>query len=128
MISLQAIDVPDISAVAAGQDIVLWNDKYLNMKLDVYLIRSHTVHTVKRNGDEKMNVAKNMEFVFVAAVVVATSLANAFAAPAAPLEVSAKSAFVKAPVAEAPVAEAPVITIVVVGKRPTAAQKAKRTV
>jgi hypothetical protein len=67
-----------------------------------------------------MNVAKNMEFVFVAAVVVATSLANAFAAPVAPLEVSAKSAFVKAP---APVN--PPITIVVFGKRLTAAQKAK---
>ncbi|WP_075792468.1 hypothetical protein [Massilia putida] len=70
-----------------------------------------------------MNVAKNMEFVFIAAVVVATSLANAFAAPAAPLELAATSAFVKAP---AP--EAPAITIVVVGKRLTAAQKAKRTV
>jgi hypothetical protein len=70
-----------------------------------------------------MNVAKNMEFVFVAAVAVATSLANAFAAPVAPLEVSAKSALVKAPVPEAPV-----ITIVVVGKRLTAAQKAKLAV
>jgi hypothetical protein len=67
-----------------------------------------------------MNVAKNMEFVFVAAAVVAMSLANAFAAPAAPLEIAAKTAFVKAPVAENPV-----ITIVVVGKRLTAAQKAK---
>jgi hypothetical protein len=70
-----------------------------------------------------MNVAKNMEFIFVAAVVVATSFANAFAAPAAPLEVAAQSAFVKAPVAEAPI-----ITIVVVGKRLRAEQKAKRTV
>jgi len=67
-----------------------------------------------------MNVAKNMEFVFVAAVVVATSLANAFAAPVAPLEVAAKTAFVKAPVAVNPV-----ITIVVFGKRLTAEQKAK---
>lgn len=70
-----------------------------------------------------MNIAKNMEFVFVAAVVIATSVANAFAAPAAPLEVAAKSAFVKAPVIEDPV-----ITIVVVGKRLTPAQKAQPTV
>jgi hypothetical protein len=70
-----------------------------------------------------MNVAKNMEFVFVAAVAVAISVANVFAAPAAPLEVSAQSAFVKTPVPEAPV-----ITIAIVGKRLTAAQKAKLAV
>lgn len=63
-----------------------------------------------------MNVAKNMEFIFVAAVVVATSVANAFAAPAAPLEVAAKAAVSKAPIA----------TVVVVGKRLSAGQKAKR--
>lgn len=67
-----------------------------------------------------MNIAKNMEFVFAAATVVAVSVANAFAAPAAPLEVAAKPAIVKASVMENPV-----ITIVVFGKRLTAAQKAK---
>ncbi|MCS0581662.1 hypothetical protein NX784_08660 [Massilia pinisoli] len=70
-----------------------------------------------------MNIAKNMEFVFVATAFVAVTMANAFAAPAAPLKVSARSAIV----AKAPVFEAPMMTIVVVGKRPTAAQKAKRT-
>jgi hypothetical protein len=65
-----------------------------------------------------MIIAKNMEFIFVAAVVVATSVANAFAAPAAPLEIAAKVTVSKAPIA----------TVVVVGKRPTAAQKAKRIV
>ncbi|WP_449406313.1 hypothetical protein [Massilia phosphatilytica] len=70
-----------------------------------------------------MNVAKNMEFIFVAALVVAVSVANAFAAPAAPLPVAARAVASKAPVNEAPM-----ITIVVVGKRLTAEQKAKRTV
>jgi hypothetical protein len=88
------------------------------MKLDLYLIRSHNVRTVKRNGEEIMIIAKNMEFIFVAAVVVATSVANAFAAPAAPLEIAAKVTVSKAPIA----------TVVVVGKRLTAAQKAKRIV
>jgi hypothetical protein len=65
-----------------------------------------------------MIIAKNMEFIFVAAVVVATGVANAFAAPAAPLEIAAKVTVSKAPIA----------TVVVVGKRLTAAQKAKRIV
>jgi hypothetical protein len=68
-----------------------------------------------------MNIAKNMESIFVAAVIVATSIANAIAAPAAPLVIAAKPAIVKAPVTESPM-----ITIVVVGKRLTAEQKAKR--
>jgi hypothetical protein len=107
MISNRVIELPDISVVACGQDIDVENGLYLNMKLDLYLIRSHNGSAVKRNGEEKMNIAKNMEFIFVAAVVVATSLANAFAAPAAPLEVAAKSTVAKAPIA----------TVVVVGKR-----------
>lgn len=69
-----------------------------------------------------MNVAKNMEFVFAAAAVIAVSIANAFAAPAAPLEVAAKPVAV---VSKTPIMESPMITIVVVGKRLTAAQKAK---
>lgn len=69
-----------------------------------------------------MNVAKNMEFVFAAAVVVAVSVANAFAGPVATLEVAAKPVAV---VAKAAIMESPMITIVVVGKRLTAAQKAK---
>ncbi|MBW8900089.1 MAG: hypothetical protein JF619_18665 [Massilia sp.] len=68
-----------------------------------------------------MNIAKNMETIFVAAVFVGTSVANAFAAPAAPLPITAKSTIVKAPIMESPM-----ITIVVVGKRLTAEQKAKR--
>ena len=88
------------------------------MKLDLYLIRSDNVHTVKRNGDEKMNVAKHMEVVFVAAVTIATSVANAFTAPAAPLEIAGRTTVSKAPIA----------TVVVMGKRLTAAQKIKRTV
>jgi hypothetical protein len=66
-----------------------------------------------------MNVAKNMEFVFVAAVVVAVSVANAFAAPAAPLEVAAKPAVTTT-------WTNPTMTIHIVGKRPTRAQKLKR--
>jgi hypothetical protein len=68
-----------------------------------------------------MNIAKNMETIFVAAVFVATSMVNAFAAPAAPLPIAAKSTSVTAPIMESPL-----ITIVVVGKRLTAEQKAKR--
>ena len=68
-----------------------------------------------------MNIAKNMESIFVAAAVVAVGIANAFAAPAAPLEVAARAI-----VSKAPVVEAPAITIVVVDKRLTAEQKAKR--
>jgi hypothetical protein len=69
-----------------------------------------------------MNIAKNMESIFVAAVVVVASVANAIAEPAAPLEIAAPRAVVSA----APVMESPLITIVVVGKRLTAEQKAKR--
>jgi len=69
-----------------------------------------------------MNIAKNMESIFVAAVVIAVSVANAIAAPAAPLEIAAP----RAAVAKAPVMEPPMITVVVVGKRPTAEQKVKR--
>jgi hypothetical protein len=68
-----------------------------------------------------MNIAKNMESIFVAAVVVAVSVANAIAAPAAPLQIASRTI-----VAKAPVMESPMITIVVVGKRLTAEQKAKR--
>jgi hypothetical protein len=63
-----------------------------------------------------MNIAKNMEFIFAAALVVAVSVSNAFAAPARPLEVAAKASVSKAPIA----------TVVVVGKRLSAAEKAKR--
>jgi len=62
-----------------------------------------------------MNVAKNIEFIFVAAVVVAIGVSSAFAAPAAPAAVNAKA-----------VAKAPIATVVVVGKRLSAAQKLKR--
>lgn len=65
-----------------------------------------------------MNVAKNMEALFVAALVVAVSISNTFAAPAAPLQVAARPVAQTAPTA-------PAITIVIVGKRLTAAQKAK---
>jgi len=68
-----------------------------------------------------MNIAKNMESIFVAAVVVAISVANAIAAPAAPLEIASRTI-----VEKAPVMESPMITIVVVGKRLTAGQKAAR--
>jgi len=64
-----------------------------------------------------MNIAKNMEFIFVAAVVVAVGLSNAIAAPAAPLQVAVRTAVVKAPVA-------PIARIVVIGKRPVG-QKGK---
>ena len=69
-----------------------------------------------------MNIAKNMESIFVAAVIVVASVANAIAEPVAPLEIAAPRAVVSA----APVMESPLITIVVVGKRLTAEQKAKR--
>ena len=67
-----------------------------------------------------MNIAKNMESIFVAAVVAAVSIANAFAAPAAPLEIASRAV-----ASTAPANEAPMITIVVYGKRLTAEQKAK---
>jgi hypothetical protein len=67
-----------------------------------------------------MNITKNMESIFVAAVVVAISVATAIAAPAAPLEVASRAV-----ASTAPVMESPMITIVVVGKRLTAEQKAK---
>jgi hypothetical protein len=67
-----------------------------------------------------MNIARNMESIFVAAAVVAISVANAIAAPAAPLEMASRAVASKAPVMESPM-----ITIVVVGKRLTAEQKAK---
>jgi hypothetical protein len=65
-----------------------------------------------------MNIAKNMEAIFLAALVVAVSISNTFAAPAAPLQVASRAAVQAAPIA-------PAVTIVVVGKSLTAAQKAK---
>ncbi|WP_371764306.1 hypothetical protein [Massilia sp.] len=108
----------DILTVSDRQDILLSNAEYLNLKLDLYLIRFHNVLTVKRNGEKRMNIAKNMETVFLAAVVVAASISNTFAAPAAPLQVAARPVARTAPIA-------PAITIVIVGKRLTAAEKAK---
>lgn len=64
-----------------------------------------------------MNIAKNMEAIFLAALVVAVSVSNTFAAPAAPLQLAARPVVQAAPIA-------PTITIVTVGKRLTAAQKA----
>ena len=55
-----------------------------------------------------MNVAKNMEFVFVAALAIALSLSNTIAAPAAPVQVTA---------AKPAIWEAPAITVVVWGTR-----------
>lgn len=63
-----------------------------------------------------MNIAKNMEFIFVAALVVAVTASNAFAAPVA-----------SAPAAKVAVASAkstPVSTVVVVGKRLSKAKRA----
>jgi hypothetical protein len=108
----------DIQAVPDQKDIYLENAEYLNLKLDLYLSRSDNVHTVKRNGEKRMNIAKNMEAIFLAALVVAVSISNTFAAPAAPLEVAARPVVQAAPVA-------PAWTIVIVGKRLTAAEKAK---
>jgi len=65
-----------------------------------------------------MNIAKNMEAIFLAALVVAVSVSNTFAAPAAPLLLASRAVVQTAPIA-------PTITIVIVGKRLTAAQKAK---
>ena len=67
-----------------------------------------------------MNIAKNMEAIFVAVVVVAMSISNTFVAPAAPLEVISRPVVQAAPTA-------PAITIVIVGKRLTAVQKSKLT-
>lgn len=61
-----------------------------------------------------MNVSKNMEFIFVAAILVAVTASNAFAAPVAPASKVVA------------VSKAPIATVVVVGKRLTTAQKAKR--
>ena len=114
----QIIHSSDIQTVLGRQDISIRNAEYLNLKLDLYLIRSDNVHTVKRNGDLRMNIAKNMEAVFFAALVVAVSISNTFAAPAAPLQIAARPVVQTAPTA-------PAITIVIVGKRLTAAEKAK---
>ena len=65
-----------------------------------------------------MNIAKNMEAIFFAALVVAASISNTFAAPAAPLVVGSRTVVQVAPTA-------PAIKIVIVGKRLTAAQKAR---
>ena len=62
-----------------------------------------------------MNIAKNMEFIFVGAVILAVGVSNAFAAPAAPAPVTAKVAVAKA---------APTATVVVVGKRLSKAKRA----
>jgi hypothetical protein len=104
--------------VFARQDISRSNAEYLNLKLDLYLIGSDNVLTVKRNGEQRMNIAKNMEAIFLAALVVAVSVSNTFAAPVAPLQVAARAAAPTAPTG-------PAITIVIVGKRLTAVQKAK---
>ena len=68
-----------------------------------------------------MNIAKNLESIFVAAAIVAISVVNAIAAPAAPLQIASRTV-----VEKAPVMESPMITIVIVGKRLTAEQKAER--
>ena len=65
-----------------------------------------------------MNIAKNMEAVFLAALIAAVSISNTFARPAAPLQIADRAVAQAAPTA-------PTITIVVVGKRLTAAQKAE---
>jgi hypothetical protein len=69
-----------------------------------------------------MNIAKNMEFVFIGALVVAINVSNAFATAAKPVRADAKPAAAEVAV-QAP---APVATVVVVGKRLTSAHKAKR--
>lgn len=68
-----------------------------------------------------MNIAKNIESIFVGAVVVAIGVANAFAVPAAPLQVASRVI-----VEKAPVMESPLITVVVVVKRLAAEQNVKR--
>ena len=71
-----------------------------------------------------MNVAKNMEAIFVAALVVAVGVSNAFAGPVRAVEVAADTTV---PVsASASIPQAPIATVVVVGKRLSAEQKAKR--
>jgi hypothetical protein len=62
-----------------------------------------------------MNIAKNLEFIFVAAIVVAVSVSNAFAAPVSATPVNAKAAVVKT---------APTATVFVVGKRLSKAKRA----
>ena len=47
------IGFPDISADVCAEDIVDLNGMYLNMKLDLYLIRSHNVLTVNETGENK---------------------------------------------------------------------------
>lgn len=70
-----------------------------------------------------MNIAKNMEFVFIGALVVAINVSNAFATAAKPVRVAAKPAASAVAAVKAP---APVATVVVVGKRLNGAHKAKR--
>jgi hypothetical protein len=53
MIRSKDIGFHDISADVCAQDIVYLNGMYLNMKLDLYLIRSHNVLTVNETGEIK---------------------------------------------------------------------------
>lgn len=94
------------------------NAKYQNMKLELYVTGAHNVHIpnhITKGID--MNIVKNMEFVFIAALALAgfTTFATADVTPAP------KAAAVAAPVA----ADERIATVVVSTKRLTADQKAR---
>ena len=54
-----------------GRVIKNVNAEYQNLKLALYVTSSHNVHIPNTKGHVKMNALKNMEAVFVAAVVIA---------------------------------------------------------
>jgi hypothetical protein len=96
------------------QDIHPPNDEHQNLKLALYVSNPHNVSIQKHILRNDMNIAKNMEAVFVAIVILA-GIATYATAKVAP-----------APAPAAPAAAAPerMVTIVVSTKRLTAAQKA----
>jgi hypothetical protein len=99
---------------AAHGDIQFLNAEHQNLKLALYVSWSHNAYIPKHMKETDMNIIKNMEAVFVAALAVA-----AFATYA-----TAEVAVVAKPTAQV-IAEGKIATVVVSTKRLTAAEKAR---
>jgi hypothetical protein len=103
-----------IAIVSVKKVITETNVPYRNLKLDLYVSCPHNSTIPKRNRRVKMSIAKNMEFIFIGALLVAAGTSFAVAAPA-PAKPAIATASVKAKIP----------TVYVVAKRLTAEQKAK---
>jgi hypothetical protein len=105
----------EITAISRHcRDIETVNGEYQNMELALYVSKVHNVfHNQTHQGPIQMNITKNMEAVFVAALIIAgfTTFATAEVTTTAP---AAKAT-----------AEAKMATVVVSTKRLTAAEKAR---